>query len=127
MTRYVFHAKDQLRYRFPTHTNDLLLDRAEAETAEAFMVVLEPGEAPPLHAHHDTEQVFYVLVGPATCRLARRRVSGFRSGRGTWCASPGIRYTGFSVSPACRCAISASIVSQAAGQRTSQPGRATCA
>jgi quercetin dioxygenase-like cupin family protein len=26
-------------------------------------VVLEPGQAPPLHQHDDTEQIFYVLSG----------------------------------------------------------------
>ncbi len=30
-TRYVFSTKDAVRYRFPTHTNELVLDRAEAE------------------------------------------------------------------------------------------------
>ncbi len=63
VTRYVFSTVDTLRYRFPTHTNELVMDRAEAETSEAFMVVLEPGEAPPLHVHHDVEQVFYVVRG----------------------------------------------------------------
>src|SRR5690348_2861871 len=61
--RFVFSTRDTTRYRFPTHTNDLIMDRSEAETSEAFMVVLEPGEAPPLHKHDDTEQVFYVVQG----------------------------------------------------------------
>jgi quercetin dioxygenase-like cupin family protein len=63
MTRYVFSTTDIIRYRFPTHVNDLVMDRAEAEMSEAFIVVLEPGEAPPLHVHHDMEQIFYVLEG----------------------------------------------------------------
>jgi mannose-6-phosphate isomerase-like protein (cupin superfamily) len=61
--KYVFDTAETVRYRFPTHTNDLVLDRADAETSEAFLVVLEPGEAPPLHVHHDTEQIFYVISG----------------------------------------------------------------
>ena len=61
MTQYIFN--ETLRYRFPTHVNDLVMDRAEAETSEVFIVVLEPGEAPPLHVHHDTEQIFYVMEG----------------------------------------------------------------
>lgn len=65
MTTYVFHARDAIRYRFPTHTNDLLMDRADAATSEAFFVILEPGEAPPFHVHPDAEQVFYVLEGTA--------------------------------------------------------------
>jgi mannose-6-phosphate isomerase-like protein (cupin superfamily) len=65
-TRYVFSTNETIRYRFPTHTNDLVMDRSEAETSEAFMVVLEPGEAPPLHKHDDTEQVFFVVRGAGT-------------------------------------------------------------
>jgi oxalate decarboxylase/phosphoglucose isomerase-like protein (cupin superfamily) len=61
----VFHARDAIRYRFPTHTNDLLMGREDAATSEAFFVILEPGEAPPFHVHPDAEQVFYVLEGAA--------------------------------------------------------------
>jgi mannose-6-phosphate isomerase-like protein (cupin superfamily) len=63
MIRYVFSTADTVRYRFPTHINDLVMDRADAETSEVFIVVLEPGEAPPLHVHHDMEQIFYMLEG----------------------------------------------------------------
>lgn len=66
MTQYVFHADDAFRYRFPTHTNDLIMDRADGAASEAFFVVLEPGEAPPLHVHHEAEQVFFVLEGEGT-------------------------------------------------------------
>lgn len=34
MTRYVFSTADTIHYRFPTHVNDLVMDRAESETAE---------------------------------------------------------------------------------------------
>ncbi|MCX7838955.1 MAG: dihydroxy-acid dehydratase [Anaerolineae bacterium] len=61
--KYVFNTNHTTRYRFPTHVNELVLDRADAETSEVFIVVLEPGEAPPLHVHHDTEQIFYILEG----------------------------------------------------------------
>jgi quercetin dioxygenase-like cupin family protein len=40
-----------------------VLDRTEATTTEVFVVVLEPGEAPPLHQHDDTEQIFYIMEG----------------------------------------------------------------
>jgi quercetin dioxygenase-like cupin family protein len=63
MTRFVFSTTDTTRYRYPTHVNELVLDRAEATTTEVFIVVLEPGEAPPLHQHDDAEQIFYVLAG----------------------------------------------------------------
>ena len=51
MTQYVFDSRQALRYRFPTHTNDLIMDRRDAAASEAFFVILEPGEAPPLHVH----------------------------------------------------------------------------
>jgi mannose-6-phosphate isomerase-like protein (cupin superfamily) len=61
--KFVFSTKDTVPYRFPTHSADLVMDRSEARTSEAFVVVLQRGEAPPLHIHHDTEQVFFVLQG----------------------------------------------------------------
>jgi mannose-6-phosphate isomerase-like protein (cupin superfamily) len=64
--KYVFSTRKTTRYRFPTHTNDLVIDRSQAEASEAFLVVLEPKEAPPLHVHEDTEQIFYVLRGAGT-------------------------------------------------------------
>ncbi len=63
MIRYIFSTSNTTRYRFPTHTNLLVMDRADAATSESFISVMEPGEAPPLHKHDDTEQVFYVLSG----------------------------------------------------------------
>ena len=66
MTRYVFSTADTIRYRYPTHVNDLVIDRVEAATTEVFVVVLEPGEAPPLHRHDDAAQIFYVLDGTGT-------------------------------------------------------------
>ena len=60
---YVFSTTNPKRYRFPTHINDLVMDRSEATSSEVFIVVLAPGEAPPLHQHDDTEQIFYVLEG----------------------------------------------------------------
>lgn len=69
MAQYVFSPDAVLRYRFPTHTNDLIMDRKQAATSEAFFVVLEPGEAPPLHVHRDAEQVFYVLRGSGELRV----------------------------------------------------------
>jgi quercetin dioxygenase-like cupin family protein len=69
MTRYVFSTTDTIRYRYPTHVNDLVLDRAEAATTEVFIVVLEPGEAPPLHQHDDVEQIFYILEGTGTLTI----------------------------------------------------------
>jgi mannose-6-phosphate isomerase-like protein (cupin superfamily) len=60
---YVFSTKDTQRYRFPTHINDLVMDRSQATASEVFIVVISPGGAPPLHQHDDTEQIFYILEG----------------------------------------------------------------
>ena len=60
---YVFSTVQPKRYRFPTHINDLVMDRAEAATSEVFIVEMAPGEAPPRHRHDDMEQIFYVLAG----------------------------------------------------------------
>ena len=64
--QYVFSTTQTKRYRFPTHTNELVLDRCDAQTSEVFLVVLQPSQAPPLHQHHDTEQIFYILEGQGT-------------------------------------------------------------
>jgi quercetin dioxygenase-like cupin family protein len=61
--KYVFPTAKYVHYRLPTHTNDLVMDRSEASCSEVFVVVLEPGEAPPRHKHEDTEQIFYILSG----------------------------------------------------------------
>lgn len=67
--RYVFSTADTTVYRFPTHVNQLVLDRSESTVTEVFIVVLEPGEAPPLHKHPDTEQVLYILEGEGELRI----------------------------------------------------------
>jgi len=67
--KFVFDTNETKRYRFPTHVNDLVMDRADANTSEVFIVVLQPGEAPPPHTHHDTEQIFYVLEGKGTLTI----------------------------------------------------------
>jgi len=67
--KYVFSTSSLKRYEFPTHINDLVMDRSEAETSEVFIVVLKPGQAPPLHKHGDTEQLFYILEGEGTLTI----------------------------------------------------------
>ena len=70
--QYFFSTQHTTRYRFPTHVNELVMDRADAETSEVFIVVLEPGQAPPLHVHDDTEQIFYVLEGRGLLQIGER-------------------------------------------------------
>ena len=60
---YVFDTARTRCYRFPTHVNELVMDRADATTSEVFVVIIEPGKSPPMHVHDDTEQVFYVISG----------------------------------------------------------------
>lgn len=61
--KYKFSTKKTKRYRFPTHINDLVMDRSEATASEVFFTVVEPGKASPLHKHDDTEQIYYVVDG----------------------------------------------------------------
>jgi mannose-6-phosphate isomerase-like protein (cupin superfamily) len=69
--RYVFDPTQFKHYRFPTHTNDLVVDRSESGASEVFFVILEPGEAPPLHKHDTTEQVFYMLEGEGVLTIGK--------------------------------------------------------
>jgi mannose-6-phosphate isomerase-like protein (cupin superfamily) len=71
LSQYVFDTRQVIRYRFPTHTNDLIMDRRDGVASEAFFVILEPGEAPPLHVHDDAEQVFYILEGEGRMVVGR--------------------------------------------------------
>jgi mannose-6-phosphate isomerase-like protein (cupin superfamily) len=61
------------RYEFPTHINDLVVDRANASWAEVFVVVVRPAKAPPFHKHDDTEQIFYILEGKGTLTIGDDR------------------------------------------------------
>ena len=88
MTRYVFHPGDVTRYRYPTHTNDLIMDRAEASASEAFFVILEPGEAPPIHRHDDAEQVFFVLEGEGVLGIGPDAAERYPMRKGDFVRTP---------------------------------------
>lgn len=62
-SQFVFKEGNSKRYRFPTHINDLIIDRAASAYSEVFMVIIEPDKAPVYHKHDDTEQVFYIIQG----------------------------------------------------------------
>lgn len=68
---YVFSTENLTRYKFPTHINDIVMDRSEARFSEVFVVVIEPEKAPPLHKHDDTEQIFYVTKGGGTLTIGK--------------------------------------------------------
>lgn len=71
--KFVFPTSKVKRYQFPTHINDLVVDRADSETSEVFVVIIRPGKAPPLHQHDDTEQIFYVLEGNGILSIGANR------------------------------------------------------
>jgi len=71
--QYVFGTTNLKRYEFPTHINDIVIDRAESTCSEVFVVVTRPESAPPLHKHDDTEQVFYILEGKGTLSIGAER------------------------------------------------------
>lgn len=62
-SQYVFETTNLYRYEFPTHINDIIVDRAQASNSEVFMVYVEPGKSVHHHKHDDTEQIFYMLEG----------------------------------------------------------------
>jgi len=72
---YVFDTEQPQRYRFPTHINDLVMDRSLASASEVFIVEIAPGGAPPLHQHDDTEQIFYVLEGQGGLQIGSEKES----------------------------------------------------
>jgi mannose-6-phosphate isomerase-like protein (cupin superfamily) len=50
-------------YKWPHHTNSLLLDRKDSEGSEIFVTYIQPGEGCHRHSHLDNEQVYYVISG----------------------------------------------------------------
>ncbi len=61
--QYVFQTTNLKRYKFPTHYNDLIIDRSQSSYSEAFMVIIEPNTSVFHHKHDDTEQIFYFIEG----------------------------------------------------------------
>jgi mannose-6-phosphate isomerase-like protein (cupin superfamily) len=61
--QYVFGTADCKRYNFPTHLNELVVDRADAVMSEVFWVTVEPEKAVHFHRHYDMEQIFYFIAG----------------------------------------------------------------
>jgi|GEM_PF-6925024 len=45
VTQFVFETTNLKRYQFPTHINDIIVDRAQASNSEVFMVYVEPGKS----------------------------------------------------------------------------------
>ena len=72
-TSVVYSIADSVTegYYFPTHDNLLVMDRANAETCEAFIVQVAPNKFTHRHVHDDTEQIFYILSGKGRLDLER--------------------------------------------------------
>ena len=72
-TSVVYSIADSVAegYYFPTHDNLLVMDRANAETCEAFIVQVAPNKFTHRHVHDDTEQIFYILSGKGRLDLER--------------------------------------------------------
>ena len=71
-TPYVFDMHNLKRYRFPTHINDLVVDRAQSQHSEVFFVVIEPGQGTLLHKHDENEQIFYVTEGTGILTIGEK-------------------------------------------------------
>lgn len=73
ITRVVYSTANSVTegYYFPTHDNLLVMDRANAETCEAFIVQVAPEKFTHRHIHDDTEQIFYILSGKGRLDLER--------------------------------------------------------
>jgi len=78
--QYVFSTKRVRRYACPTQFTALVMDRSEAQASEVFIVVLKPGQAPPVHQHDDTEQVFYILEGRGVLQINREQEHAVQPG-----------------------------------------------
>jgi mannose-6-phosphate isomerase-like protein (cupin superfamily) len=70
--KYIFNTEQTTRYSFPTHINDLVMDRSYAKYSEVFIVLIEPDKAPPLHKHDDTEQIFFIMQGNGVLRIGEK-------------------------------------------------------
>lgn len=72
-TSVIYSTADSVTegYYFPTHDNLLVMDRANAETCEAFIVQVAPDKFTHRHVHDDTEQIFYILSGKGRLDLER--------------------------------------------------------
>lgn len=54
---------DGERFDFASHINEFLIRREDAQSLEAFLVIVEPGKSTHMHNHLEMEQVFFVIGG----------------------------------------------------------------
>jgi quercetin dioxygenase-like cupin family protein len=72
-SQFVFETTNLYRYEFPTHINDIIVDRAVAQNSEVFMVIVEDGKSVHHHQHADTEQIFYMLEGTGILSIGENK------------------------------------------------------
>ena len=120
-----FLHKNIKRYRFPTHINDLVMDRSQATASEVFIVVISPGGAPPLHQHDDTEQIFYVLEGRGRLEIGAESEEFLVEPGDVVRIPPATLHRIHCLGPAI-CAIWLLTVSPQAGPMRNQPGIPMC-
>ncbi|MHC1705724.1 MAG: cupin domain-containing protein [Tenuifilaceae bacterium] len=70
-SQFIFETTNLYRYEFPTHINDIIVDRAVSQNSEVFMVIVEDGKSVHHHQHADTEQIFYMLEGTGILSIGK--------------------------------------------------------
>jgi len=72
IVKNVFEGKD---YRWPTHTNSLLIDRKDTQGSEVFLTTIEPKRFTHRHIHKENEQLYYVIKGKGViiCRSKKEK------------------------------------------------------
>jgi len=73
IVKNIFKGKD---YKWPTHTNSLLIDRKATKGSEVFLTRIEPKKFTHRHIHRDNEQLYYVIKGKGliTYRLKGEKI-----------------------------------------------------
>jgi mannose-6-phosphate isomerase-like protein (cupin superfamily) len=72
-SQFVFETTNLYRYEFPTHINDIIVDRAESQNSEVFMVIVRDGKSVHHHQHADTEQIFYIIEGSGVLSIGEKK------------------------------------------------------
>jgi quercetin dioxygenase-like cupin family protein len=71
--KYVFKTEPGIRYRFPNHITDLVVDRTDARCSEVFVTIMQQDAGNPLHRHPEAEQIFYVIEGAGMLMIGLER------------------------------------------------------
>jgi|YNPBryBLVA2012_1023415.scaffolds.fasta_scaffold00230_22 mannose-6-phosphate isomerase-like protein (cupin superfamily) len=75
-------------YRWPTHTNALLIDRKGTRGTEVFLTTIMPGKSTHPHVHDANEQLYIVVSGRG--RIVFRPGGGSRRTRTVGCTKDDI-------------------------------------